>query len=73
MLVVSIGAPDEEFPGATGFSDRIHPGKLTAASEERIQTAIPSYAEMARPGLPATVLRIDFLLNHALNRESGHA
>ena len=105
MLVVSIGAPDEQFPGATGFSERIHPGKLTAASEERNQTAIPScadspsfpsgkllsggplfptccnradhssleFAEMTRSGLQATVLRIDFLLNHALNQESGHA
>jgi hypothetical protein len=55
MLVVSIGAPDEQFPGATGFSERIHPGKLTAASEERIQTAIPSCADS--PSFPSGKLQ----------------
>jgi hypothetical protein len=85
--------------------ERFYPGKLTAAGEERIQTATPScadspsipsrklpsqgprfptccnradrssldFAERVRLELEVTVLRIDFLLNHGLNQESGHA
>ena len=45
MFVASIAAPDTQFPGATGFSERSHTCEPIAACEVRSQPAISSCAD----------------------------